>query len=153
MTGEAGSGLISPYNDDPSAAHVLGAVTQAGLGVDDFVYWNVYPWLRPGDANQPITAAGHDVGLRRLEPVIAALPALTTVAVLGRVAQRALQRHAAPDLARFHRVYAPHPGGRSWIQPGHAEAIHRCFGEVRRLLDLGADTDIQAIDYWPKGQD
>lgn len=90
---EDGARLVSPYANDRTAANLLGASEAAGLADADALHWYVVPWwvddpdhLPPGRRHRSRTAEA-----RRAEPylrrLLALLPRLGTVVLLGRQAQ------------------------------------------------------------------
>lgn len=102
--GEAvGSGFISRDNDDPTAEATYRFMARAGLARRDTVIWNVVPgW----NGTRRIT--GHELaaGLRAVDDLVAMLPKLRGIVLVGRKAQRAERAL----LARGYRIFrSAHP--------------------------------------------
>ena len=94
----AGSGFISRNNDDPTAQNIFCFMQQAGLPRKQTVIWNVIPaW----NGTVRITPAEHQDGIRHVHELIALLPALSAVVLVGRKAARAQPYLASTGLALF----------------------------------------------------
>jgi uracil-DNA glycosylase len=103
------SGFVSRDNPDETAKNWFELNAEAGLPRGRTVTWNVVPWY-VGSGGRIRPATGRDVaaGLPHLRRLLALLPRLRAVALVGRKAQRAepAVRAAAPHL----RLSAmPHP--------------------------------------------
>lgn len=88
-----GSGFISRNNDDPSAEATFGFMDQAGIPRKATVSWNVVPWW---NGTIDLTDAELEEGAASLVGLLALLPRLRVVVLVGRSAAR----HAAPHLAK-----------------------------------------------------
>lgn len=81
-----GSGFISRDNDDPSAEATFNFMQIAGIDRKRTVTWNVVPgW----NGTRKITPAELREGVAALGPLLRLLPALRSVVLVGRRAQRA----------------------------------------------------------------
>jgi len=86
-----GSGFISRNNDDPSAEATFGFMDEAGIPRKATVTWNVVPWW---NGTIDLTDAELEEGAASLVGLVALLPRLRVVVLVGRSAAR----HAAPHL-------------------------------------------------------
>lgn len=147
--GKAGSGLVSPDNDDPTAERLHGLIAETGLRSRDVLLWNAVPWLRPGNAGQRLSVAEMDAGNRWLAELLALLQRLRVVLVLGRDAQEALARRSASQLDGYVRIDAPHPGQLSQNRPVLRAALDAAFGQVASALAGEAPVGTR-LDLWPR---
>ena len=74
-----GSGFISMENDDPSAETVKSYFEGAGIGAEDIVPWNAYPWY----INRKPNASELRVATEPLKKLIDLLPKLQVVMLHG----------------------------------------------------------------------
>ncbi len=94
----AGSGFISRNNDDPTAENIFSFMQQAGLPRKQTVIWNVIPaW----NGTIRITPAEHQDGIRHVRELIALLPSLRAVVLVGHKAMRAQPYLASTGFALF----------------------------------------------------
>ncbi len=107
----AGSGFISPDNDDSSAETMWRLLGKAGIvRARDVVTWNIVPWyVGDGTRIRPVNTADLDESAPAIRKLIALLPDLRVVVLLGRKAARGWSRLAINDLPVLE---APHPGPR-----------------------------------------
>ena len=137
------SGFISRNNPDETAKNWFELHREAGLARERAVMWNVVPWyIGSGARIRPAGTADVNAGLPHLGRLLALLPRLRAVALVGRKAQRAapLVRAAAPGL----RVFAmPHPSPMFVnTAPGNRAQILAALREVSAFLGpapAGAD--------------
>lgn len=103
------SGFVSRNNPDETAKNWFELQREAGLARERTILWNVVPWyIGSGQRIRPAETADINAGLPYVEELLALLPRLRVVALVGRKAQRAepVVRQMSPDL----RVFAmPHP--------------------------------------------
>lgn len=95
---KAGSGFISRDNDDPTAEAVFTFMMEAGIARRDTVLWNGIPWWNGSTA---ISAAEWKKGLNRLDSLLALLPELRAVVMVGKKAARARETCEARGLRVF----------------------------------------------------
>lgn len=103
------SGFVSRNNPDESARNWFELNAAAGLPRGRTAVWNIVPWyIGAGGRIRPATARDVASGLPHLRRLLALLPRLRAVALVGGKAQRAepAVRAAAPHLRVFHM---PHP--------------------------------------------
>ena len=84
--GRAGSGFISRDNDDATAEATFHFMRAAVLDRRETVIWNVIPWW---DGHVRFTGADRQMALRELDVLLALLPQLQTVVLVGNTAARA----------------------------------------------------------------
>lgn len=140
-----GSGFISPDNNDRTAANTTRFCADANLPSDVRLHWNVYPWW--------VNTSGHDPTRPResfaeaarlaapyLTELLALLPALQVVVLLGGEARKAWQLASqGRRLPGYVQVLTcPHPSGPSCNQ------IDRVSG--RRNHELITDTLVRAAE-------
>jgi uracil-DNA glycosylase len=86
MTAErGGSGFISRNNDDPTAAAAFDFMIQSGIPRNETLSWNLIPWW---NGTRRITKSELLEGFKALSQLIALLPKLTAVVLVGNKAQR-----------------------------------------------------------------
>jgi len=104
-----GSGLISPDNDDQSAANMWHLLREAGIDRSrDVVTWNVVSWyVGDGTRIRPVIARDMDEARGSLLELMGLLPALAVVVLLGRKASTAWRRAGVE--ASLPVIEAPHP--------------------------------------------
>jgi hypothetical protein len=101
--GRVGSGFISLDNDDPTAEAAFGFMKQAGIPRHKVVMWNVIPgW----NGIRTVTSAELKAGVSEVVGLLALLPNITGIVLVGRKAQRAKHLLAERGIAVFH---SPHP--------------------------------------------
>jgi hypothetical protein len=130
------SGFASVLNDEPTAELMYLLLEDAGLKPDDAVYWNAVPWYDEGSNGD--RAAGDQEALAALEEVVALLPNLRVVVLLGSDAEEMWT--ALDDSADLEVdiVVAPHPD---------PEAVEGDPEERRRLTDAFALAGVAAGHY------
>lgn len=86
------SGKISLDNDDPSARNFRDQLRVACIGDEELALWNVVPWYIDKNAGKSIRAASaNDVseGIKYLPRLIAAMPNLLCIVLVGGAARKA----------------------------------------------------------------
>lgn len=104
---EAGSGFVSPDNDDQTAQNMWHLLREAEIDRRrDVVTWNVVPWyIGDGSKIRPTATSDLDEAREATRELLSLLPQVETVVLLGRPAAKAW---SALDLE--HRALeAPHP--------------------------------------------
>jgi hypothetical protein len=84
--GKAGSGFISRNNDDPTAEATFSFMRTARIDRKLTVTWNLIPWW---NGTRKVTGPEVRAGLEALRELIALLPGLRTVVLVGRNAAAA----------------------------------------------------------------
>jgi uracil-DNA glycosylase len=82
----SGSGFISRNNDDPTAEATFHFMNEAGLPRTQTLLWNVIPWW---NGTRAITRTELQDGVACVHDLIALLPDLTAVVLVGKKAARA----------------------------------------------------------------
>lgn len=128
----AGSGFISRNNDDATAEATWRFMREAGIPRRDTVTWNVIPWWNGTIAVTPDELRG---GVASLRDLLALLPRLRVVVLVGRKAARAaplLQGVGCAVFASAHpspRVRAAFPDRWRAIPAEWRRAYVAAFGE------------------------
>lgn len=140
------SGFISRNNPDETAKNWFALQREAGLARGRTLLWNVVPWyIGSGARIRPAAAADIAAGLPHLDRLLALLPRLRAVALVGRNAQRAepLVRAAAPAV----RVFAmPHPSPMFVNRgPGNRARLLAALRDVSAFLGPGQAAGAPAV--------
>ena len=131
-----GSAMLSPDNDDWTAAHVWEFYRESGLRRGRCVHWNAVPWfMGDGKKNRNATRSDIEPGLPWIARFIALLPGLKLVVTMGGIARQAFalyllrgDAHLVPWLAVAH----PSPRVRN-TYPLLWQDIPRAFSVAARL--------------------
>jgi hypothetical protein len=108
------TGFLCIENPNPTAANIKQLVQDAGIRPEDMLPWNAYPWFTE---HERVSAAELELGIEPWLHLMALLPALRVIMLLGVSAQdgwkRLLKRQ--PELASrpgllVIRSYSPGPG-------------------------------------------
>ena len=86
------TGRVSLNNPDPTARNFQRQLRQAGIGAEDIAIWNVVPWYLGVEGRARIRGASAvDVrqGLKYLEALVAAMPNLQCIVLVGGAARKA----------------------------------------------------------------
>jgi uracil-DNA glycosylase len=97
-----GSTMLSPDNDDASAANVWHAYGQSGLSRQHGMHWNAVPWFM-GDATKNKNAERSDIepGLYWLTRLVDLMPDLRLVVTMGDIARQAFALYLLREDARL----------------------------------------------------
>ncbi len=126
-----GTGFISPDNNDATARATTEACAEAGLGSQERIHWNVYPWWlgAPCPARVPHSRA---LGAEFLNELFDLLTEVVSVVLIGGEAEKAwntLSREGS--LPNDLRVWAgPHPSYGWWSKPYKPSTDGRLGREV-----------------------
>jgi len=133
-----GSGMLSPDNDDETAANVWRLYQQSGLQRSTALHWNAVPWYVGEDGREKTVKAQEVLaGALWLDRLLDLLPELRLVVTMGKPAQQAFKAYV--DVHGGDRVLwiaAPHPSPK--VKHGHAhlwprvEAAFEWAAEVSR---------------------
>ena len=95
---QVGSGFISRDNNDPTAENIFYFMRQAGISREQTIIWNVVPaW----NGTRKITQAEHLEGVNHVRELIALLPKLCAVVMVGSKAIKAKPYLESTGLALF----------------------------------------------------
>lgn len=140
-----GSGMLSADNDDGTAANVWRAYQASGLSRIEAVHWNAVPWYVGSEtALAPPTPSDITNGRRALVRLVALLPDLRVVIVMGSSARDAIEPMRADLTSRgLVLLTSDHPSQRRYnLTQGRAEAsVVAAFAEAKRVLALEVDRD------------
>lgn len=127
------SGFVSRNNPDETAKNIFVISTEAGIDRAKTALWNTVPWYIGTETNiRPAKLIDIEAGLSPLPRLLALLPRLKAVVLLGKPAERAAVHFADPV-----RVFkSPHPSpmfiNRNKIK--NRAAILSVFREVAGLV-------------------
>ena len=125
---KVGSGFISRDNDDQTAEATFNFMNQAGIPRKRTVTWNVVPWW---NGERKITGSELRDGVERVRDLIALLPRLRVVVLVGKKSARARPYLETKNLALFASDH-PSPLVRaSW--PDRWKAIPMEWASAARL--------------------
>ncbi len=110
----AGSGFVSRDTDDPTARAIDGFMREAGIPRQATLLWNACPWWTGAIATAP---AEFRAGAATLPSLLALLPELAAVVLVGNAACRYAEPLLPASLPRFRSV---HPGGQARAGPASA---------------------------------
>ncbi len=130
-----GSGMLSPDNDDATAANMWEAYRASGLPRNTAVHWNAVPWY-VGDAGRErnVTSEQIRTGHRYLRHLLEIADCVEIIVAMGKPAQSSLHRLEA-DLTHggIRVIDCIHPSPRNNARGG-PEQVTAVFGKV--LLGL-----------------
>lgn len=130
------SGFVSRNNPDESAKNFFEFSAAAGLSRQRTAVWNIVPWyIGSGQRIRPAVSPDIASGWPHLLRLLALLPRLRAVVLVGRKAQRVAPELAAarPDLRQFHTAHpSPMFVNRA---PTNRARIEADLREVARWLD------------------
>lgn len=136
------TGFISPDNNDPSAHNSTVACAAAGLDARDRVHWNIFPWwvniTKSGQTVDPPRPpqsypAAMPLAARLLGDVLALLPRLQVVVLLGKQAQAGWKQVApalGADARRFQVLNCPSCSPQAWNNIDRSDPAGRYGHEV-----------------------
>lgn len=88
------SKFVSSNNPDPTAKNLWNLIRNAGIARTDTLIWNIVPWyVGTGEHILPVNAADIRQALPHLNELLALLPRLEMIVLVGRKAQ-----HAEPQI-------------------------------------------------------
>ncbi|MCO1594866.1 uracil-DNA glycosylase [Micromonospora sp. RHAY321] len=97
-----GSSMLSPDNDDSTAAHVWEFYRASGLRRDRCLHWNAVPWFMGDEKkNKGATRSDIEPGLPWLARLIDLLPALRLVVTMGGIARQAFALYLLREEAKL----------------------------------------------------
>lgn len=139
-----GSGIISVHNDDPTAATTYDLRIAAGLADPTTgnssvcLHWNIVPWYI-GDAGRirNPTLADLRAAQAPLKALIALLPDLRAVVLMGRASQRGWSLLSALHPQDVVVVPSPHPSPQVVnTNPAARDRIARALGLARMIAEV-----------------
>ena len=104
------TGFVSRNNPDESALNFFRANVEAGIPRTRTVSWNIIPWTLSDRQGRVRSPKQEDIssGIPYLERLLALLPRLCAVVLVGRSAERAAP-HLMTQRRSFDLFVAPHP--------------------------------------------
>lgn len=131
-----GSGMLSPDNDDATAANMWEAYQASGLPRNAALHWNAVPWY-VGDAGRErnVTSDQTMTGHHYLRRLLEMTDGVEVIVAMGKPAQSSLNRLEADLKQRGIRlIECIHPSRRNNARGGREE-VTAVFGEVLRELE------------------
>lgn len=128
------TGFVSRNNPDDTAANLFDLQEEAGLPRADVALWNVVPWHMRSKSGHP--THGRDMKHIReyLQRLIALMPRLQAVVLVGRRAQSTLGDFQLPVVRTFE---SPHCNPVAiQTRPGTRDAILAVWSDVASFLGL-----------------
>jgi len=138
--GAHATGFVSRDNPDPTAKNLTNLCREARLDRTRTVIWNVVPWYIGGrQHNRTSTNKEIADASRHLRALLALLPHLRAVVLMGKQAQRSAS--ILSDIQSSPRLFwCPHPSGRSLNARRKLRVeIRRCLRLVTKYLDACAN--------------
>lgn len=137
------SGFISRNNPDETAKNIFELCQESGLERKTTVLWNAVPWyIGTGNKIRAATLADLKSGLKPLNQLLELLPALTTIVLLGRKAEKTI---AQIDTNKYRVFISPHPSPLFVNNaPGNREKILSVLRNVKDHINQKAV--IQKLD-------
>lgn len=115
-----GSGMLSPDNDDETAANMWRLYEKSGLNRSHALHWNAVPWYVGEDGHEKSVKSEQVLeGALWLDRLLDLLPDLLLVVTMGKPAAKAFKAYV--DAHGGHNVgwlSAPHPSPK--VKAGHA---------------------------------
>lgn len=134
-----GSGMLSPDNDDETAANMRRLYEQSGLRRSTALHWNAVPWYIGEDGREKSVKARQVLeGALWLDRVLELLPELRLVVTMGRPAEQAFKAYLdVHGQDRIEWLAAPHPSPR--VKHGHPGLWPQVEEAFRRAAEVSRD--------------
>lgn len=134
-----GSGMLSPDNDDETAANMWRLYEQSGLARSHGLHWNAVPWyIGEGGREKSVKARQALEGALWLDRLIELLPDLRLIVTMGKPAERAFRSYSdARDGQHVEWVIAPHPSPR--VKAAYPERWPQVRAAFARAATVCAD--------------
>ncbi len=140
-----GSGMLSPDNDDSTAAHMWQLYQQSGLSRPHGLHWNAVPWYIGKDGREVnVTKADEADGRVWLDRLIILPDELRLVVTMGKPAERAYREHAKNATQQIEWLAVAHPSPR--VRNGHPHLWPAIEAAFARAVEVSADpSDVTGI--------
>lgn len=126
------SGFVSRDNPDETAKNFFELNVEAGIDRKKTVVWNAVPWyIGDGQKIRAATPKDLEAGLRPLPRLLALLPSVDTVVLVGRKAQKAARQF---DSGMYRIFTCPHPS---------PMFVNRSPGNRGKILDVLRQVGLQ----------
>lgn len=139
-----GSGMLSPDNDDETAANMWRLYERSGLPRNAALHWNAVPWY-VGDGDREKSVKSHEVlaGARWLDRLLDQLPELRLVVTMGKPAAQAFQAYVDVHGNQIEWLSAPHPGPR--VKRGHPQLWPKVEAAFARATKVCRDSGSEHV--------
>ena len=133
-TAALNSTMLSPDNNDGTAANIWKLYQDSGLRRDKAIHWNAVPWFMGTEQlNKNAKRSDIEAGLPWLGQLVDLLPRLRLVVTMGDIARRSFGLYLLMPSARLIPWLAvAHPSGR--VLSGHSEL----WPDIRAAFDKAA---------------
>jgi uracil-DNA glycosylase len=133
-----GSGMLSPDNDDATAAHMWQLYQQSGLSRAHGLHWNSVPWYIGKDGREVnVTKANEADGRVWLDRLMDLLQELRLVVTMGKPAERAYRDYAETAARQIEWLAVAHPSPR--VRNGHPHLWPAIEAAFARAAEVSAD--------------
>jgi uracil-DNA glycosylase len=133
-----GSGVISPDNNDQTAANSWDLYRKADLDQNLVTVWNIVPWYL-GTTTKIRTAGRSDIDAARpyLHRLVQLLPDLRVVLTIGKPARDGWKRYALTEQApKLQALACPHPSPQNLnTRPEARDQILTALRQVQSMIE------------------
>ncbi len=130
------SGFVSRDNPDQTAGNLKAYLEEAGISRKQSLVWNIVPWyLGNGKTIRAATSVDIQAGSVYLERLLALLPHLKAVVLVGRKAQSAFKRGGLITALPLYETYHPSPQFIN-LHPNNKEKIVEKLRQVALQLNV-----------------
>lgn len=131
-----GSGMLSPDNDDETAANMWRLYDASGLDRSHGLHWNAVPWYVGEDGHEKSVKAQQVLeGALWLGRLLDLLPDLRLVVTMGKPAAKAFKVYVdATDGTQVEWLAAPHPSAK--VKAGHAHLWPQVEAAFARAVEV-----------------
>ncbi|RYX82962.1 uracil-DNA glycosylase [bacterium] len=129
------SNFISRNNPDPTARNMCRFLQDAGIQRSDSVLWNIVPWY-VGDGSRIRAVNNNDIiqAAPYLKELIALLPELKVIALVGKKAQSA-QKYIR-ELSNLPLIHTHHPSARVFnVWPHKRKEMSEQLAEIAEIIN------------------
>lgn len=131
------SGFVSSNNPDPTAKNLWNLIHDAGIARTDTLIWNIVPWyVGTGKHIFPVNSADRAQALPYLEKLLALLPNLQLIVLVGMAAQAAVPHIRLLTAREIRHTY--HMSGQVFNRwPDKKKQTEEAFRAVAECLSRG----------------
>ena len=131
------SGFVSSNNPDPTAKNLWNLIHNAGIARADTLIWNIVPWyVGNGQHILPVNSADIQQALPHLKELLALLPVLKMIVLVGKKAYSA--KPQIQQLTPLPIMHTYHMSGQVFNRwPDKKKQTEEAFQAVAELLSKG----------------